>query len=65
MATICWALGTILFFVVVTGLLIVHLQTAGNTGSAVFIGMLGAVVFAKSCATNDSPVPNPVVSMDQ
>jgi hypothetical protein len=58
-------IGTILFFVVVTLLLVVHLQSLGSTGSAVSIGVLGAVVFAKSCATDDSPVPNPVVSMDQ
>jgi DNA replication protein DnaC len=39
-------IGTILFFVVVTVLLVVHLQTLGNTGSAVSIGVLGAVVIS-------------------
>jgi DNA replication protein DnaC len=37
-------IGTILFFVVVTLLLVVHLQTLRHTGSAVSIGVLGAVV---------------------
>jgi hypothetical protein len=39
-------IGTILFFVVVTVLLVVRLQTDGSTGSAVFIGALGAVVIS-------------------
>jgi DNA replication protein DnaC len=39
-------IGTILFFVVVTLLLVVHLQTLGSTGSAVSIGLLGAVVIS-------------------
>ena len=37
-------IGTILFFVVAILLLVVHLQTCGSTGSAVSIGVLGAVV---------------------
>src|SRR5258708_21949345 len=39
-------IATILFFVVVTVLLVVHLQNLGSTGSAVSIGMLGAVVIS-------------------
>src|SRR5258706_11628274 len=39
-------IGTILFFVVVTLLLFVHLQTVGSTGSAVSICVLGAVVIS-------------------
>src|SRR5258705_3768755 len=39
-------IGTILFFVVVTLLLVVHLQNLGGTGSAVSIGVLGAVVIS-------------------
>src|SRR5260221_10365716 len=39
-------IGMILFFVVVTVLLFVHLQTLGNTGSAISIGVLGAVVIS-------------------
>jgi hypothetical protein len=36
-------IGTILFFVVAILLLVVHLQTLGSTGSAVSIGVLGAI----------------------
>ncbi len=39
-------ISTILFFVVVTLLLVVHLQTLGSTGSAISIGVLGAVVIS-------------------
>ena len=39
-------IGTILFFIVATLLLVVHLQTLGSTGSAVSIGVLGAVVIS-------------------
>ncbi len=39
-------ISTILFFVVVTVLLVVYLQTCGSTGSAVSIGVLGAVVIS-------------------
>src|SRR5260221_13037712 len=39
-------IGTILFFVVVTVLFVVHLQNLGSTGSAVSIGVLGAVVIS-------------------
>src|SRR5258708_17302689 len=39
-----WPTVTILFFIVVTVSLVVHLQTGGNTGSA--IGVLGAVVIS-------------------
>jgi hypothetical protein len=39
-------IGTILFFVVVTLLLVVRVQTDGSTGSAVSIGVLGAVVIS-------------------
>src|SRR5258708_2434714 len=39
-------IGTILFFVVVTLLLVVYLQTLGSTGSAVSIGVVGAVVIS-------------------
>jgi hypothetical protein len=39
-------IGTILFFVVVTLLLVVRVQTDGSTGSAVSIGVLGALVIS-------------------
>src|SRR5467141_259660 len=39
-------IGTILFFVVMTLLLVVHLQTCGSIGSAVSIGVLGAIVIS-------------------
>jgi hypothetical protein len=39
-------IGTILLLVVVAVLLVVRLQTGGNTGSAVSIGVLGAIVIS-------------------
>jgi hypothetical protein len=39
-------IGTILFFVVVTVLLVVYLQNCGSTGSAISIGMLGTFVIS-------------------
>jgi hypothetical protein len=41
-----WHSVTILFFVFATVSLVVHLQTLGSTGSAVSIGVLGAVVIS-------------------